>query len=54
MNDNDILRNLVAPLVNFAHSNPTSTQKETKTETKTEETKKDTTKTDKTPAKKRK
>ena len=54
MNDNDLLKQLLTPLVNFAHTAPAPTQEQIKEKTETKVTQKETTKTDKKPTKKRK
>ena len=54
MNENDLLKTLLTPLIDFAHSTPSLTEEQTKGKTETKQTEKDTTKSEKTTTKKRK
>ena len=54
MEESDLLKTLLTPLIDFAHSTPPTTQEQTKDKIETKETQKDTTKSEKTTTKKRK
>lgn len=54
MNENDLLKKLLTPLVDFAHSAPPEKQEQIKEKTETKGTQKKTTKSEDTTTKKRK